>query len=187
MKGLTFKRGTLLPPPPARGGDGWGIKGVEPLSTSSVSSRQLFYTVLLSGQRGGTPPRRPKGRKELEADPPVPPPVDEKLLLREEAVEGACCGRGLESQESPRYRIREPKSRMGDCPSLGSRVGLAANKELINHHQQQGAVAPDAALPANQPTRAGIFRILLPFCPCDLVIFTLETVNQIPANKPSIS
>ena len=29
--------------------------------------------------------------------------------------------------------------------------GLVANKELINnHHQQQGAVAPDAALPANQ-------------------------------------
>ena len=27
---------------------------------------------------------------------------------------------------------------------------LAANKELINHHQQQGAVAPDAALHASQ-------------------------------------
>ena len=28
--------------------------------------------------------------------------------------------------------------------------GPCQQSELINHHQQQGAVAPDAALPANQ-------------------------------------
>ena len=42
---------------------------------SSVYLRQLFYTVLLSDQKGGTPHLGPEGREELEADPPPPPTI----------------------------------------------------------------------------------------------------------------
>ena len=51
---IDHQKGRLVTSSPVQGGNGWGIKGMEPLSTSSVSPRQLFYTVLLSEQRGGT-------------------------------------------------------------------------------------------------------------------------------------
>ena len=42
------------------------IKEEETAKSLSVSSGQLFYTVLLSDQRGGTPSLGPEGREELE-------------------------------------------------------------------------------------------------------------------------
>ena len=58
------------------------------------------------------------------------------------------------------HRRSTPSANPGGCEIVYTRCrGLANNKELINHHQQQGAVAPDAALPANQPLEDQSWKI----------------------------
>ena len=58
------------------------------------------------------------------------------------------------------HRRSTTSANPGGCEIVYTRCrGLANNKELINPHQQQGAVAPDAALPANQPLEDQSWKI----------------------------
>ena len=50
--------------------------------------------------------------------------------------------------------------------------GPCRQPELINHHQQQGAVAPDAALPANQLLGDQSWKFLKFTLPFDTVILS---------------
>ena len=105
---------TFFPPPPPPWRGGTGIKVAVPFNKSSVDPGQLFYTVLLSDQRGGTPSLEPEGRQELEADPPPPPPIAAAAAMSITTPKGE--PRVARKPAQPPW----PEWREGDCP-MGDR------------------------------------------------------------------